>query len=501
MSEKNNAGLVVRGARKVYPGTVALDGVDLEVRPGELVALLGENGAGKSTLSSIIAGVTQATDVKMTWNGRTYAPSDPGEAITQGIGLIHQEMRLLPDLTVAENIVVGRWPRTRGGFLDNGAMRKRAMAQLDRLGFTGRPDQLVSELSVAGQQQVEIAKALMLDANLLILDEPTASLGAGETDALFETVQQLKSEGMSFIYVSHRLAEIRRIADRIVVLRDGAKVSEHERGDVDAHQLVTEMVGRSVERLFPDVAEPHADAEVVLGVRGLTSRRGDFTDVSFEVRAGEIFGVAGIVGAGRTEIMRAIAAADPQVEGAIHVGAKTIRHRHPADAAAAGIVLVPEDRKHQGLILGQSIEDNIALPNLDAVSRAGGWIGASAVRELAATVSARLGVKGRLQDPASSMSGGNQQKAVIGKWLEKAPRVIILDEPTRGIDVGARAAIYEVIAEMARAGAAVIVVSSDLDEVLGLSHRVMVVTKGRVSGILSHEDASPERVMGLATAA
>ena len=494
-------GLVVRGARKIYPGTVALDGVDLEVRPGELVALLGENGAGKSTLSSIIAGVTQATDVEMTWNGEPYAPSSPREAIAAGIGLIHQEMRLLPDLSVAENVAVGRWPLGGGGFLDSRRMRKQAMEQLDRLGFTGRPDQLVSELSVAGQQQVEIAKALMLDANLLILDEPTAALGAGETDALFETVQQLKKEGMSFIYVSHRLAEIRRIADRIVVLRDGAKVSEHERGDIDPEQLVREMVGRSVDRLFPDITLPAADAEVVLTVERLTSRRADFEDISFDVRAGEILGVAGIVGAGRTEIMRAVAAADPHVDGTVRVGSTTVRHRHPSDAVEAGIVLVPEDRKHQGLVLDHSIEDNIALPNLHEVARAGGWIGSHAVHELARAVSARLGVKGRMQDPATSMSGGNQQKAVIGKWLQRAPRVIILDEPTRGIDVGARASIYEVIAELARAGAAVVVVSSDLEEVLGLAHRVMVVAEGRVRGILPREEATAEKVMGLAAAA
>lgn len=493
----DKSGLVVREARKAYPGTLALDGVDLEVRPGELVALLGENGAGKSTLSGIIAGVTQATSVEMTWNGEPYAPVSPREAIGRGIGLIHQEMRLLPDLTVAENVVIGRWPLS-GGFLDARRMRRRAMEQLDRLGFTGRADQLVSELSVAGQQQVEIAKALMLDASLLILDEPTASLGAAETDALFQTVQQLKSEGMSFIYVSHRLSEIRRIADRIVVLRDGTRVAEHDRGDVDPEQLVKEMVGRAVERLFPDVAEPAS--EVVLEVEGLTSRRGDFRDVSFDVRAGEVFGVAGIVGAGRTEIMRAIAATDPQVDGKVRIAGTPMRRRHPADAAAAGLVLVPEDRKQQGLVLDHTIEDNAALPSLRNIAR-GGWIGSNAVRSLALRVQERLGVKGRVQDPASTMSGGNQQKLVIGKWLERGPRVIILDEPTRGIDVGARAAIYEVISQLAQAGVAIVVVSSDLDEVLGLAHRVMVVAEGQVRGILSREEATPERVMGLAAVA
>ncbi len=498
MNTENTPGLVVRGARKVYPGTIALDGVDLEVRPGELVALLGENGAGKSTLSTIISGATRATEVEMTWNGVPYAPADPREAIAMGIGLIHQEMRLLPDLSVAENVAIGRWPMARG-VLDSRTMRRQAMKQLDRLGFTGRPDQLVSELSVAGQQQVEIAKALMLDANLLILDEPTAALGAAETDALFETVQQLKKEGMSFIYVSHRLSEIRRIADRIVVLRDGAKVAEHARGDVDPEQLVREMVGRSVERLFPEIPVPDATAAPVLQVEGFTSRRGEFTDVTFDVKPGEIFGIAGIVGAGRTEIVRAVASADPHVDGSVRVAGKSVRRRHPSDAIDAGIVLIPEDRKHQGLVLEHSIADNVALPNLAILGR-GGWIGAKAVQELAATVGHKLGVKGRAQDPASSMSGGNQQKVVIGKWLQRDPKVIILDEPTRGIDVGARAAIYEVIADLARSGAGVVVVSSDLDEVLGLAHRVMVVAEGHIRGILPRDEATPERVMGLAAA-
>ncbi|MFV0405341.1 MAG: sugar ABC transporter ATP-binding protein [Propioniciclava sp.] len=489
-------GLVVRGARKVYPGTVALDGADLEVRPGELVALLGENGAGKSTLSGIIAGVTEATEVSMTWNGEHYAPTSPRDAIARGIGLIHQEMRLLPDLTVAENVAVGRWP-LKGGFLDAATMRERAMTQLNRLGFPGRPDQLVSELSVAGQQQVEIAKALVLDANLLILDEPTAALGGDETDALFETIHQLKAEGMSFIYVSHRLSEIRRIADRIVVLRDGIEVAAHDRGDIEPEQLVREMVGRDVERLFPEIPVP--SGPVVLEVDSLTSKAGDFTDVSFQVRSGEVFGIAGIVGAGRTEIVRAVSSADSHITGSVHVNGQPVARRHPIDAISSGIVLIPEDRKQQGLVLEASIEDNTTLPNLPEVGR-GGWVAAPDVRTLANKVAQRLGVKGRPQDPASSMSGGNQQKVVIGKWLERDPAVIILDEPTRGIDVGARAAIYEVIADLARAGAAVVVVSSDLDEVLGLAHRVMVVAEGQMRGILSRDEANPEAVMSLAAA-
>lgn len=487
-------GLEVRSVRKDYPGTVALESVDLEIAPGELVALLGENGAGKSTLSSIIAGATQPTSGEMTWNGELYAPSSPRDAIAEGIGLIHQEMRLLPDLSVAENIVVGRWP-LRGGMLDTAAMRSQAKEQLDRLGFKGSLDQPLEKLSVAAQQQVEIAKALMLDASLLILDEPTASLGAEETDALFETIHELKDQGMSFIYVSHRLSEIKRIADRIVVLRDGAQVATHGSGDVEPEQLVSEMVGRSVERLFPEL--PKAQDDVVLQVEGLTSHDSAFSDITFDVHAGEIFGVAGIVGAGRTEIIRAIAAADTKFDGSVQVNGKLVRKRGPADAVKAGIVLIPEDRKNQGLIVDQTIEDNIALPNMSALKR-WGWILPRHVRELAQSVSRRHGVKGRPQDAASSMSGGNQQKAVIGKWLELNPQVIILDEPTRGIDVGARASIYEAIAELAASGVAVVLVSSDLEEVLGLAHRVMVVSEGEARDILPGDRITREEVMSLA---
>lgn len=496
-SNNEQLGLVVRKARKEYPGTVALDSVDLRVGPGELVALLGENGAGKSTLSAIISGAVQATSVEMYWNGEPYTPNGPREAIANGIGLIHQEMRLLPDLSVAENVAVGQWPVRGAGFLDATTMRDRAVKQLERLGFTGDVDQPVASLSVAAQQQVEIAKALMLDASLLILDEPTAALGADETDALFDTIGELKSQGMSFIYVSHRLSEIRRIADRIVVLRDGQEVAAHERGDIHPDQLVREMVGRPIERLFPDIAPP--TGEVVLSVQNLSSRDGLFSDISFDVRAGEIFGVAGIVGAGRSEIMRAIAAADSRVDGTVTVEGKRVLRRHPSDAIDAGIVLIPEDRKKQGLILEHPIEDNVALPNLGALAR-GGWVSPRAVRILADKVAKRLGAKGRSQDHASSMSGGNQQKVVIGKWLELGPKVIILDEPTRGIDIGARSSIYEVIAELANSGAAVVVVSSDLDEVLGLAHRVMVVAEGASRGILPRDEATSEKVMALAVA-
>jgi ribose transport system ATP-binding protein len=484
-------GLIVRGVSKRFGATQALDHIDLDIRPGEVVALLGENGAGKSTLSNIVAGTFAPDTGTMEWQGAPYAPSEPGDAIAAGIGMIHQELRLLPDLTVAENVFVGRWPM-RGGKVDRAQMNARAAEQLRRLGLDIAPDTLVRTLRVAAQQQVEIAKALTLDAQLLLLDEPTAALGAEETEHLFGVIDQLRAEGVSFVYVSHRLEEIARVADRVVVLRDGRWVASHDTAQVPVPQLIEDMVGRTLERLFPDTGEP-AGGEV-LRVDGLT---GDgFRDVSFAVREGEVLGIAGIVGAGRTELVRAIAGADPVAAGTVTVDGRPLALGDPAAAIRAGVALVPEDRKAEGVVLDLPIADNIAICNLDRLAE-GGWVKPGRVREAAAHAIDRLKVKGAPEHSVRSLSGGNQQKVVIAKWLERRPRVIILDEPTRGIDMGARAAIYEVIAELARDGMAVIVVSSELEEVLGLSHRVMVLSRGRRRGIL--DDPSDHAAMELAT--
>jgi ribose transport system ATP-binding protein len=487
--------LSVIGARKAFSGTPVLNDVDLTVREGEAVALLGENGAGKSTLSSIIAGVIKADAGSMIWEGRPYAPASPGDAISHGIGLIHQEMRLLPDLTIAENVFVGRLPMT-GGRIDREQMRRRASEQLRRLGLEISPDTLVRSLRVAAQQQVEIAKALTLKARLLILDEPTAALGGDETDRLFAQIDHLKQEGFSFIYISHRLEEIARIADRIVVLRDGKKVAEHDTAQVPVDQLLRDMVGRSIDRLFPHVEAPRA--REVLRVDGLRSAEGAFADISFTVREGEIFGIAGIVGAGRTELVRGIAGADPLSAGTVTLDGKALSLTGPDAAIAAGIVLVPEDRKGQGILLEHTVADNLALGNMDRLGK-GGWLDPARVREFGLRMIERLGIKGRPGQQARYLSGGNQQKVVIARWVARAPKVIILDEPTRGIDVGARAAIYEVIAELAESGMAVLVVSSDLEEVLGLAHRVMVLARGRQMGVLDRAQANNVAVMALAT--
>jgi len=491
------AGLVARGIAKRFLATQALAGVDLDVGPGEVVALLGENGAGKSTLGSIVAGTITADEGTMTWNGAPYAPAAPRDALAVGIGLIHQEMRLLPDLTIAENVYVGRLPH-RGGGVDRSAMLRGAQQQLQRLGLDVPATRRVGQLDVAAQQLVEIAKALTLDARLLILDEPTAALGAEETRRLFEQITRLRSEGVSFVYVSHRLDEIARIADRIVVLRDGRRVATHrDARSVPVRQLVEEMVGRSVERIFPDL-DPPAD-EVKLAVRGLTASDGTFGDVSFDVRAGEILGIAGLVGAGRTELVRAISGAERLAGGTVEIEGRPLRLRHPGDAIAAGVVLVPEDRKGHGVVLDLSVADNVALGSLDRLSSRG-WVTLGRVRRATRDAIAKLGVKGRPEQSVRTLSGGNQQKVMIAKWLAREPSVVLLDEPTRGIDIGARAAIYEVIAEMARAGLAVVIVSSDLDEVLGMAHRVLVLSRGRQTGILDREHANDVSVMELATA-
>ncbi|WP_433478736.1 sugar ABC transporter ATP-binding protein [Spirillospora sp. CA-142024] len=492
----DDAGLVVRGVSKRFGATQALDHIDIDVHPGEVVALLGENGAGKSTLSNVIAGTFPSDTGSMTWNGEPYAPGSPGEAIDRGIGLIHQEMRLLPDLSVAENVFVGRLLQ-RGGRIDRAEMNRRASQQLTRLGLDISPTRLVRTLRVAEQQQVEIAKALTLNARLLILDEPTAALGSDETDHLFERIAALKSEGMAFVYISHRLEEITRICDRVVVMRDGQRVASHDTADVPVARLVEEMVGRSIERIFPDTGVPRERA--VLRVNGLTAADGTFQDVSFDVHEGEILGIAGIVGAGRTELVRAVAGVDPVRAGTVSVEGDVLRLRGPHDAIEAGVVLVPEDRKNQGVVLDLSIGDNVALPNLDRVAKHG-WLTPQRVASAAGAAIKEMGIKGRPSQPVSTLSGGNQQKVVIAKWLARRPKVVILDEPTRGIDVGARAAIYEVIAELARSGMAVIVVSSDLDEVLGLSHRVLVLSRGRLRGVLAGAEATDTAVMRLATA-
>ena len=487
--------LTLSGIGKSYGMIEVLRGIDLHVDAGEVVALLGENGAGKSTVSKLISGVVRPSAGEMTWLGERYAPAHPREALDAGVGMIHQELLLLPDLTIAENMFVGRYPM-RGGRIDRVAMNERARQGLERLGLAISPRERVGGLSTASQQLVEIAKALTLNARLLILDEPTSALGGDETRLLFEQIRRLRSDGVGIIYISHRLEEIRQIADRIVVFRDGRLVEEHPSADIPVRTIVESMVGRSLEQMFPPLATPAED--IVFDVRGLGSPSGRFRDISFEVRRGEIFGIAGLIGAGRTELVRALAGVDPIAEGSVRLEGREITPASPADAIRNGVVLVPEDRKLQGLIVQHSIEENIGYCNLHKIGP-GGWVSARRIADLARRSIGRFGVKGRGDQLASELSGGNQQKVVIAKWLSREPTVVLLDEPTRGIDVGARSSIYELIHRLAESGVAVIVVSSDLEEVLGVSNRIMVMAAGRQTGILDHADADDVSVMELAT--
>jgi ribose transport system ATP-binding protein len=487
--------LSLRGIEKSFDTNVVLSGIDLEVYDGELVALLGENGAGKSTMSSIVAGLYPPSAGTMTWEGRPYAPTRPGEAIDAGIVLIHQEMRLLPQLSIAENVFVGRL-LMKGGRIDRETMNRLAAEQLHRLGLDVPPTTLVGTLRVAAQQQVEIAKALTLKARLLILDEPTAALGGGETDRLFTQIDQLRKQGVSFIYISHRLEEIARIADRIVVLRDGRLVATHASAQVPVNVLLENMVGRNVDRIFPKIEAP--TGKEVLRVERLTGVNGAFRDVSFSVRAGEIFGIAGIVGAGRTELIRAIAGADALASGSVFIEGKPLQLKSPEDAIKAGIVLVPEDRKAQGVVLDHTVATNLALGNFDRLAP-DGWLMPTKVASFAASAIKRLAVKGQPDQIMRFLSGGNQQKAIIARWISRSPKVFMLDEPTRGIDMGARAAIYETIVTLAREGMAVVVVSSDLEEVIGLANQVLVLARGIQQGTLKHGDATNVAIMELAT--
>lgn len=497
MSDDKDASplLSLRKIHKSFGPTEVLHGIDLDIYPGEVVALLGENGAGKSTLSNVIAGAITPSSGEMSWMGQAYAPANPRSAIDTGVGLIHQELQLLEHLSIAENVFIGRWPK-RHGCIDRATMEQQAHTQLERLGLQISPSRLVQGLSTANQQLVEIAKALALDAKLLILDEPTAALGAAETELLFRQIERLKSDGVGLIYISHRLEEIQKISDRIIVMRDGNKVQEFDSGNIPVRTIVESMVGRSLDRMFPTIPEP--SSELCLEVINLSSRDGSFREASFDIRKGEIFGIAGLVGAGRTELIRAVTGADEIKSGQVKLFGRDITPRSPQESIRHGVVMVPEDRKLQGLILDHTIDNNIGYANLPEISNAG-FLNAPRIRDFAQTTINRFGVKGQTFQNANELSGGNQQKVILAKWLAKDPKVVILDEPTRGIDVGARSSIYESIVELANKGITVLVVSSDLEEVLGLSNRVLVMAKGRITGILDRSAANDVSVMELAT--
>ena len=484
----------MRGIRKAFPGVQALDGVDLDVRHGEVHVLLGENGAGKSTLMKILSGAQQRDAGSIEIDGRAAALATPRDARDAGIAIIHQELALVPQMTVAENIFLGRAP-TRFGLLDQPKMVRDAGMYLSRVGANIDPNEPVGTLSIAQQQLVEIARALSLDAQILIMDEPTSALTDRETERLFATIAGLTARGTAIVYISHRLDEIFAIGDRITVLRDGRHVATQEVRTANRRDLVRLMANRDVDELVP--AATHAKGAARLRVEGLSHGR-SLHDVSFSARAGEIVGFAGLLGAGRTEIARAVFGLEPFDRGTIYVNEQAVDIRSPRDAIAAGIGFVTEDRKREGLVLSRSVRDNVALPILSRLARLG------IVRRAHEHATAESAVRNlnirtpSVRELARNLSGGSQQKIVLAKWLATGARVLFLDEPTRGIDVGSKQEIYVLINELAASGVAIILMSSDLPEVLGLSDRVLVMREGRIAGEFARADASAEQVMACA---
>ncbi|RFU42900.1 sugar ABC transporter ATP-binding protein [Actinomadura logoneensis] len=487
--------LRVRGLRKGFPGVQALDGVDFDLRPGEVHVLLGENGAGKSTLIKTLSGAHRPDEGTIEVDGKAVEIRSAQDAAGLGIATIYQEFNLVPELTVAENLFLGRQPR-RFGLVDRKAMNERARELLARVGVDVDPGTRMGDLGIARAQMVEIAKALGLDARILIMDEPTAVLTTGEVDRLFEIVSGLRDQGVAVVFITHHLEEIPRIGDRVTVLRDGRSVGQVP-ADTPERELVRLMVGRSIEQQYPrERTEP---GPVLLQVRGL-GREGAFEDVSFEVRAGEVVGLAGLVGAGRTEVARALFGADRYDTGEVLVDGKRLPSGSVHAAREAGLGLVPEDRKGQGLVLGADVGENLGLVTLGSASR-GGIVDRSKNRAEAAGMAERLGVRmSGLGQEVRTLSGGNQQKVVIGKWLLADARVLVLDEPTRGVDVGAKVEIYQLINRLTAAGRAVLMISSDLPEVLGMSDRVLVMARGRIAGELLAAEATQDEVMELAVA-
>jgi ribose transport system ATP-binding protein len=491
--------LVMRDIVKTYPGVRALDGVSFDVRAGEVHALVGENGAGKSTLMKILAGAQAADSGEIDVDGTPVTISGPKTAERLGIGMIYQEFNLVPDLGVIENIVLGVEPR-KGPFLDRAGAANEAAQVLGELGIALPLDRPARRLSVAEQQLTEIAKCLVRKARLIVMDEPTAALTERETDALFALIAKLKAQNVAFVYISHRLEELPRIADRITVLRDGKAVETRLAAEMPQDDVIRLMVGRSLKAHFPELPPVPADAPVVLDVRGISAASAvPVRDIAFQVHAGEIVGLAGLVGAGRTEIVRAIAGADVPTQGEIHVGAAHVVVRSPRDAIRAGIALITEDRKAQGLVLGMTVRENTTLAHLGQFVHHL-LIDKPAEIEATNTEIAEL----RIRTPSGeqtvrNLSGGNQQKVVLAKWLIGRARVFLFDEPTRGIDVGAKAEIYALMVELLRHGAAIVMVSSELPEVLGMSHRVLVVRGGEIRADFGRADATPDKVIAVAT--
>ncbi len=496
-----SADLLVRmeGIDKNFPGVQALVDAQFELRPGEVHALVGENGAGKSTLMKVLTGIYRKDAGTISFKGQEVDIPDPRAGRDLGLSMIHQELVLAPHLTVAQNIYMGREPRGRLSFMVDEKQQVALTAELiDRLHLRLDPRAKVRDLKVAQQQMVEIAKALSLDASVLIMDEPTAALTNTEIDELFRIIRTLRAQGVGVVHISHRLEELRQISDRVTVMRDGRFVATVETAAVSIDEIISMMVGRVIYQEAPQVPET-PDPEIVLEVRGLSRGRA-VKDVSFSLRRGEILGVAGLVGAGRTELARLIFGADRKDSGDILVHGKPVHVGSPADAVRLGISYLSEDRKRHGLALGLDLEDNNALASYRRFLRALGQVNTKATRMAATQRVEELSIKTpSIAQKVRNLSGGTQQKVVLGKWLTAEAEILIFDEPTRGIDVGAKSEIYHLLNELAAAGSSIIMISSELPEILRMSHRIIVMCEGQLTGELTAAEADQEKIMTLAT--
>jgi inositol transport system ATP-binding protein len=488
--------LEVRNVSKAFPGVLALDDVSLRLRRGTVHALAGENGAGKSTLMKIIAGVCTPDAGELRLNGRSVRLLSPRQALQSGIAMIHQELNLMPSMTVAENIWIGREPLKCFGVISHAELKRRTAALLERLRLDIDPETEVRTLPIALRQMVEIAKALSQDSQLLIMDEPTSALTGHDAEQLFAIVRELKSQGKGILYITHRMDELFDVADEVSVLRDGRCVGTDTPRNLTRDELIRMMVGRELSRIFP--GEAAARAEVVLSARELTLP-GHFHDVSFELHAGEILGIAGLIGCGRSKLAEALFGLAPLGSGRLWISGREVKIGSPHDAMARGMAFVTEDRKESGCFLALNVLDNLEICVLSRDFVRLGFVRTRAVTAACGAMSRTLRIKTPdLRERIENLSGGNQQKVLLGRWLLTGPKILILDEPTRGVDVGAKADIHQLIAALAASGAAILMISSELPEILGMSHRIMVMQSGRVAGMLERAQADQVKIMALA---
>ena len=487
--------LKMQGIKKYFPGVKALDGVDFELRRGEIHALLGENGAGKSTLIKVLTGIYMMDEGSIFINGEEVKMKTVKEARDKHIAAIHQEICLVPYISVARNIYLGRELKTKMGLMDDKAMNEKTQELLDSLGMDIDAEKEVREYSIAQQQLIEVAKALALDAEILLMDEPTSSLTETEVKKLFEIIRRLKANGTSIIYISHRMEELFELSDRVTVLRDGQYIGTYETAQTTKDELVASMVGRQMTDFYVKDSVPQE--EIALEVKNLT-RKGVFENINFNVRKGEILGVSGIVGSGRSEVARAIVGVDPKDSGEVILNGEVLNISEPKDSIGAGIVLIPENRKEEGLVLINSVRFNTTLAVLKDFIKFVNY-NAKKEHEIVEEYATAMNIRTpHYEQLILNLSGGNQQKVVIAKWLATQPKVLIMDEPTRGVDVGAKAEIYTIMNELAKQGISIIMISSELPEVINMSDRVLVMREGHLAGILDREEVSQERIMSFA---